>query len=265
MTDVDRGQIAATAAEIYDSFFVPALFEQWTGPVLEAAAVASGDRILDVGCGTGVLTRAAATRVGADGAVIGVDPNRGMLAVAGRAEPAAELRVGTAEDLPFDSGSFDRVVSQFALMFFTDRLVGLREMARVTRPGGRIAVAVWAALEHNPGYAALTDLIGRLFGVAAADVLRAPFALGDTRSLCDLSTQVVPDPQIARHDGVARFASLESWLHTEIRGWTLADVIDDDGFNTLVSRAHDELGTFVHGGLVSFPVSALVASGDVPA
>ena len=85
MSDTDRGQVSAAAAEVYDSFFVPALFEQWTDVVLEVADVRSGHRVLDVGCGTGVLARAAHARVGAGGHVAGLDPNDGMLAVARRA------------------------------------------------------------------------------------------------------------------------------------------------------------------------------------
>ena len=79
MSDTDRGQVSASAAEVYDAFFVPALFEQWTDVLLDVADVRPGHRVLDVGCGTGVLARAAHARVGAHGHVAGLDPNDGML------------------------------------------------------------------------------------------------------------------------------------------------------------------------------------------
>lgn len=263
MTDIDRGQVSASAAEIYESFFVPALFAQWTDAVLEAAAVAPGKRVLDVGCGSGVLTRAAARRVGASGAVSGVDPNDGMLAVARHSVSSVEWRRAVAEDLPFADSSFDCVVSQFAYMFFSDPAGAIHEMGRVTRPGGHVALAVWAPIEHSPGYAALAALVERLFGTDAADAIRAPFADGDATRLGKALAAVSPDPVVARLDGVAQFESLESWLHTEIRGWTLADVIDDDGFASLLHHARSELQRFVEDRKVAFPISAHVASAKV--
>lgn len=109
------------AAEAYEALHVSALFEEWTEPVLDAAEVEPGHRVLDVACGTGVLARAALSRVGPTGAVVGLDPAPGMLAVAGRIAPSVDWQLGTAEALPFPDASFDRVVSQFGLMFFVDR------------------------------------------------------------------------------------------------------------------------------------------------
>lgn len=265
MTKLDQGPLTATAAETYDSFFVPALFDQWTTVVLDAAAVGQGDRVLDVGGGSGVLARAAVDRVGPRGAVAGVDPSENMLAVARRSTSAVDWRVGSAEDLSFADDTFDRVVSQFALMFFNDPAAGLRELARVARPHGRIALGVWASLDHSPGYAALTGLVERLFGSVAADALRAPFALGDPAVLATLMAETMPEAAITTHHGMARFDSLTSWLATEVRGWTLAELIDEDGLRTLVRHGEDELREFVHGDGVAFPVVALVASGEVAA
>jgi ubiquinone/menaquinone biosynthesis C-methylase UbiE len=116
-------------ADVYDEQFVPALFAPW-GPVLcDAARIAPGQRVLDVACGTGALTVAAAARVGPGGAVIGLDANPQMLAVARRKHPAGiEWIDGRAEALPFPDASFDAVASQFGLMFFDDRAAALREM-----------------------------------------------------------------------------------------------------------------------------------------
>jgi SAM-dependent methyltransferase len=262
VSDTDRGQVSAGAAEVYDAFFVPALFEQWTGVVLDVADVGTGQRVLDVGCGTGVLARAAHARVGAHGQVAGLDPNDGMLAVARRAEPDIEWQPGLAEQLPYPDHSFDRTVSQFALMFFTDPKAALREMSRVTRPDGRMAFAVWDRLDNNRGYARLAVLIEELFGSDAANAIRAPFQLGDVVSLVDLATIALSDPTVTHHPGVARFESIEAWLHTEIRGWTLADTIDDHGFATLLDAALKQLSDLVADGRVAFDVSALVVTGS---
>lgn len=261
MSEVDRGQVIASAAEVYDSFFVPALFAQWPDIVLDAGRVQTGNRVLDVGCGTGVLARAACERVGRGGRVAAIDPNDGMLDVARRAEPGVDWRSGVAERLPFGDGSFERTVSQFALMFFSDRDAALSEIARVTVPGGRVALAVWDGLDDNAGYARLANLLERLFGPQAARALRVPFELGDARALGEIASRGLTDPQVTTHRGTARFASLEAWLHTEIRGWTLAGEIDDEGFRALVDAASDELDDLVDAGGVEFDVSALVVSG----
>jgi ubiquinone/menaquinone biosynthesis C-methylase UbiE len=90
-------QAQIDAATAYEEFFVPALFQEWAPRVVVAAQLQPGQRALDVACGTGVLAREAAARVGAAGTVVGLDPNPGMLTVAKRRAPDVEWREGTAE------------------------------------------------------------------------------------------------------------------------------------------------------------------------
>lgn len=266
MSENDRGQVIQSAAEVYDQFFVPALFEEWAHRVVDAAHVEPGQRILDVATGTGVLARAAAERVGPTGSVIGVDINDGMLAVARRTAPHIEWRKAAAEALPFNADSFDRVVSQFGLMFFEDRGVALREMMRVLRPGGYLAVAVWASLDTSPGYADLATLLDRLFGRQAAESLHAPFNLGDTAVLrSQFAAAGLPDVQLVTMEGTARFPSLESWMYTEIRGWTLAGTIDDGQYQLLVEQAREVLQPYIttHGA-VEFSIAAHIVTAQCP-
>jgi ubiquinone/menaquinone biosynthesis C-methylase UbiE len=260
MSEADRGQVNTAAAEVYEAFFVPALFGQWTKPVLDAAGVATGDRVLDVGCGTGILARAAAARVGPEGSATGLDPNAGMLGVAAHAAPDIDWRTGAAEELPFDDAVFDRVVSQFAAMFFTDHERAACEMARVLAPGGRIAVAVWGPLDETPGYAAMVELLADVVDDAAADALRAPFVLGDPEQLTGILSTAFTGITVARHDGAARFDSIDAWVHTDIRGWTLADRIDGDRYDVLLGEARRRLRRFTGSdGGVEFPAPALIA------
>lgn len=264
MTDADRGQVPRSAAEVYEEFFVPALFGQWPTPVLEAADVGVGDRVLDVGCGTGVLARAAAQRVGPAGHVVGLDLNDGMLSVARSLAPIVTWREGAAERLPFGEASFDRVVSQFALMFFTDRAAALSEMSRVLAPGGRVVVATWASLEQSPGYSTMVELVRDVCNEAAADALRAPFVLGDADDLAELMAGVFDRPVVRRQLGVASFESIDAWVHTEVRGWTLTDLIDDDQYALLLETARRRLRRFADDrGRVSFPAPALIATARV--
>src|SRR5262249_45719532 len=140
-------------AEIYDEMFVPALFGQWGPVIADLAAIKSGDKVLDVACGTGVLACAAADRVGPAGKVTGLDANPDMLGGARRKRGIIDWQDGRAEALPFADATFDAVASQFGIMFFNDRPGALREMMRVLRPGGRLAVAACGAVDDAPGYA----------------------------------------------------------------------------------------------------------------
>ncbi len=262
MSESSAGQVTGSAAEVYEAFFVPALFQQWTGQMADAAVIRSGQRVLDVACGTGALTRAVAERVGPTGSVVGLDLNEGMLAVARQKAPAIEWRQGRAEALPFADDHFDAVVSQFGLMFFSDQPAALREMARVARPGGRLAVAVWDGLERSPGYAALAALLLRLFGEEVAQSLAAPFSLGDLQVVRRLLAEAgLAGAEITTRPGTARFPSLQDWITTDIKGWTLADVLDDDQFARLRVEAERDLQRFVRAdGTVAFDAHAHIVT-----
>ncbi|MEQ8355865.1 MAG: methyltransferase domain-containing protein [Kiloniellaceae bacterium] len=239
---METGQITKSAAEVYEEFFVPALFGEWSPRVCESAGVAMGQQVLDVACGTGVVAREAARR-GAK--VVGLDRNPSMLAVARRLAPGVDWREGLAEELPFEDGGFDAVLSQFGLMFFGDRVKALAEMWRVLKPGGCLTVAVWDSLESTPGYRAMVHLLQHLFGAEVAAGLRAPFVLGDRGELHVLFEAAgIAKPCIETQRGDARFPSIEDWVRTDVKGWTLADAIDSAQYSKLQKAAQQELQEF---------------------
>jgi SAM-dependent methyltransferase len=262
MTDSTRGQLTGSAADIYEQIFVPAIFAQWPPVLLDAAGVAPGHEILDVGCGTGVLATAAMKRVGPNGRVVGLDPNRPMLTIASRRPEPVEWRSAAAEAIPYPDGSFDRVLSQFALMYFANPAKGLAEMGRVTAPGGRVAIATWAAVADSPGYAALVDVVARTVGEEAADGIREPFCLSDPAALGGLIAASFTDVEVHRRHGAARFDSIESMMRAEIRGWTLSDAIDDEQYERMLAVARADLAFLTDAtGRVAFAMPALVATG----
>ncbi|HUH48646.1 MAG TPA: methyltransferase domain-containing protein [Mycoplana sp.] len=247
-------------AEVYDTHFVPALFAPW-GPVVAAeASVGPGDHVLDVACGTGALTLAAASIVGPTGSVAGLDANPEMLAVARRKGPRIEWLQGVAEALPLRDDRFDAVVSQFGLMFFEDRSRAMREMMRVLKPGGRLAVAVCDSLGNSPGYNAFAQLLDRLFGREVGDAFRAPFVLGDAVQLQDICREAgIADAKVARRNGKVRFASIDALVSTERACvWTLGGVLTDEQFARLLKESQVVLQPFVIDGGIEFDVPALI-------
>jgi SAM-dependent methyltransferase len=222
--------------------------------------------VLDVACGTGALTRGVADRVGPTGTVVGLDLNEGMLEVARRKSPTLEWRQGAIEALPFDSASFDTIVNQFGLMFSDDRVTAVREMTRVLKPGGCLAVAVWSSLESSPGYAVLAALVQRLFGEEIADVFQAPFVLGTAQVLRSIFMEAeLPDAEIMTHPGTAQYPSIHSWIDAEVRGWTLGDVIDEKQVAQLFIPSEEVFRPFVSkDGVVTFDMPAPIVTAVKP-
>lgn len=197
-------------AQVYQEKFVPLLFAPWTHELLDRTAPQPGNAILDVACGTGIVTRDAAARLEGEGRVVGLDINPAMLDVARLVDSPythlIEWRQASVEHLPFADASFDVVLCQQAFQFFPDKELAAQEMSRVLKPGGRAAILVWSHLEHFPAYQLLNDTSTRLFGFPA---FAAPFsfpssdALATTLSAGDFSDiriesikkrHVYPDP-----------------------------------------------------------------------
>jgi SAM-dependent methyltransferase len=133
----------------YERLLAPVVFEPWAEVLLDTVTVAPGSRVLDVASGTGVVARAAARRVGEEGAVVACDVSAAMLAraasVAAHAGAAPiEYREGSADALPVDDGWCDVVLCQQGLQFFPAAAAAVSEMRRVLRPGGAAGIAVWA-------------------------------------------------------------------------------------------------------------------------
>jgi SAM-dependent methyltransferase len=178
-TAAEGWQLEANSAEAYERYLVPAMMARWAALLAETAGIDAGARVLDVGCGTGIVARTAAARVGARGGVAGLDLNDGMLAVAraasARIHPPIEWRQGNAAALPYPEGVFDAALSQQMLQFVSDPSAVLREMHRVLAPGGRAAIMVCRPLRHSPDYVTMAELLGRHAGADAGAMMRSPF------------------------------------------------------------------------------------------
>jgi SAM-dependent methyltransferase len=253
------------SAKAYEALFVPALFGQWASKVADAASLLTGESVLDVACGTGVLAREALRRTGPTGYVAGLDPGAGMLAVANELSPSVDWRQGTAEAMPFSDASFDVVVSQFGLMFM-DRDPAVREMLRVLKPHGRLVVAVWDTVQNIPAYAAEIALLERLAGTQAADALRAPFVLGDRELLAKVFSDA-GSVTISTSKGVARFPSIRAMVEADLRGWlpVMGVNLTEEEIGRILGEAEDVLDSYVtDDGRVRFDASAHLVTARKP-
>lgn len=171
---------AKAAAENYERHFVPAIGRPVAFKLIEAAALRPGERVLDVACGTGIVTRLAADHVGPDGSVAGLDPNPAMLAVAREAVPADSSIAwhhAPAEKMPLEDERFDVVLCGMGLQFFSDRAAGLREIHRVLAPGGRLVANVPGPTP--PPLQAMADGLARHVSPGSAGFVNAVFSLHD--------------------------------------------------------------------------------------
>ena len=263
MPELTLQELEATAAA-YEERLVPALFRHWTEPVVLAAEIRSGQRVLDVACGTGALARRVAAAVGPNGSVVGLDLNPGMLAVAGRTAPGIDWQEGSAEALPFDDETFDAVVSQFGLMLFADPVAALKEMRRVLSPGGRLALAVFDGPNRNPAYAAIASVYEQRVGKAVADALRFPFSLGDMEKLLSLFTAAgIESAQTSSGERTAQFPSMRDMVLADVKGWfPLAGFeLDDETIEAVVGDAENALAPFfATDGTVSFQTAAHIVT-----
>jgi ubiquinone/menaquinone biosynthesis C-methylase UbiE len=211
-------QMPVNPAETYERYMVPALFAPAAEHLLAVARLRPGERVLDVGTGTGIVARLAAPNVAPAGSVAGLDASPAMLSVA-RAMAAEEgvsidWHEGRAEALPYPDESFDLVLSQFALMFFGDRASALSEMRRVLIPGGRVALGVFQGIDRHPFYQALDHAIERHLGMSAVGEI---FALGDAEALrASLTRAGFRDATVEPFPITARFPHPDAFLAGEI-------------------------------------------------
>ena len=233
--------VGGSAAEEYQRVIVPAMMAPLAPALIELAQIGNGDAVLDVACGTGVVTQLVAKRVGASGRVVGLDLNAAMLGIA-RSLPSKDIVPvewieASAQAMPFPDAVFDAVVCQHGLQQFPDRPLALSEMRRVLKPGGRMAVSVWAGIEQNPAMAALVDALARHVGEAAAQNRRAPFRLDDKTLFDLLAAANLRDVRAIQLSGHARFASPEQFVNAQLGATPLATLgtLSEDAHRAVVS------------------------------
>lgn len=221
MTDKQSGfQLKGTGPEAYERYMVPIHCLTRAEDLLDRVHLQPRERVLDVACGTGVVSRHAASRVGFLGHVTGVELNPAMLEVAQQISACyAQIRFveGSALDLPVTDSDFDAVLCQQAIMFFPDRVQAVREMYRALKPGGRVGLNVWRTPKHNPTFECLIQALEKHVGQEAADFMRSPFVMksvSEMRSIFEQAgfgeIQVVIRVDTLRYPSVAHLVRFET-------------------------------------------------------
>jgi ubiquinone/menaquinone biosynthesis C-methylase UbiE len=263
-------QTRQNPAETYESFLVPNLFAPWSKVLIERARPRTGERVLDLACGTGIIARQIAPIVGSAGRVVGIDISPDMLAVA-RSLPApsgaeVEWVQGNASELDFPPESFDLVVCQQGLQFFPDRAAAAKRVHRVLNDGGRAVIAVWQELGRHEVLEALFTAESRHLQLPLEQVA-TPFSLaGDAELRALLESAGFRDISVEPVSMDVRFPSAERWLELTVRAG--AAVIpelaqDETSMSALLQTVQHDVGDAVNryrdGEALSFPMFANVA------
>ena len=176
-------QLARDAARSYEQVMVSAVLLPAAEVLLDRLTPGPGEAVLDAGCGTGTLTRLVAPLVGPMGRVVGVDINPHMIDVAKPLCPKAHLEVGDARELAAATAAFDVVYAAHLMQFVAERSLAAQEIARVTRPGGRVGVTTWSSREGSPYFGAVHDALKHTLGSDVAGPLAVACSLGSAAEL----------------------------------------------------------------------------------
>ena len=263
-----------TPAEIYEEHLVPAMFEPFARDLVQLCDIRYSDRILDVACGTGIVSRLAVDAVDVSvGKVVGVDINPVMLKIARHRSLGKniEWKEGSAMSLPFPDQSFDLVICQQGLQFFPDRLKALKEMKRVLVGGsdrdkdfGRLALSLWTPIKDSPGFSILERLLQETISHEAATIIQIPHSLSDATELVSLVKAAGFGKILCKETTkTISFSSVEEFVIGFTNGSLLASYfsdkkkVDDVSRNKLMKLASLELSQFVDedSRKLSFPLS----------
>jgi len=181
-------QLNLNAAEVYESQKVNAMFRPLAEATLEQVLLHETDIVLDIACGTGIISRCIARKVQPVKAIVGVDLNEGMIEIARSVtkdkKQMFEWHCANVTNLPFDDNSFSIAFCQQGLQFFPDKAKALEEIKRVLMPDGRLILTVWSGI--SPLFEALAQAIEDKISQKLAVQSLAPFAFRDEQIITDL-------------------------------------------------------------------------------
>jgi ubiquinone/menaquinone biosynthesis C-methylase UbiE len=265
------------AAQIYEDNLVPAMFAPFATDLIRSSIPKSSDNILDVACGTGILSRHAIDYINSNSAtmrrVVGIDISPTMLKIAQHSsrEKDIEWVEGSAASLPFPDESFSLAMCQQGLQFFPDKLRSLKEINRVLvgdeSGGGRLALSIWTSIKDSPSFDILEQLLQQIFGHEAAAIMRMPYSLSDPLEVLSLVKSAgFNEVEMREVTKTVSFASNEEFIYSFTRGSMLASYfskVNESEYEKLLSYGKQKLlaSGFVREGIsdgkkLSFPLKS---------
>ena len=261
-------QLEGNAPLAYDTHIVDVFLQDYSRRLVEVAAIKPGDRVLDVACGTGVVTRLVANKIGSAGQVVGFDLNAGMLGRArasGETAAAIEWRLGNATDMPFADATFDCVMCQHGLQFIPNKAAAVSEMHRVLADRGRIVISVWRSIEHCPWQAAIAGAVERNMGIEHAAQIRSAFSFGDADQLQQVIVAAgFRGVEIRIERETIRHASMAEYVPGYISATPVAAAVaglDREAQAKITADVRDALAAYRVGDGLAAPIEAHVAIG----
>jgi len=255
--------------ENYERFFVPAIGAPLAADLIRLAELRTGERVLDVACGTGVVARLASQQVGATGTVAGLDVNPGMLAVARSTTPPGmpiEWREASAESMPYPDASFDAVLCQMGLQFMPDKPLALSEMERVLVQGGRLILNVPGPAPRP--FAIMGEALERHISAEAAGFVTHVFSLHDIEEIRRLvSGAGFRDVSIQSETRQLALPPPEEFLWQYVHSTPLVAAlaqVDDDRRRLLEHDVVTKWHEFVKGGTLVLQVRVVAVAARKP-
>ena len=274
MSAHEHWQMNASAPELYERYLVPAITSIWAADLLDRLRVEPQELVLDIACGTGAVIRRLAT-VAHGARLVGTDLNAAMLKIARsiNTERPIEWVEGSALDLPFSAKSFDVVLCQLGLQFFPDRPLALREMVRVLRPGGRVGLSVYSAIERTPAAYAFVQALDRRLGPNSSRTKRAEHVFPDPDEVKSLMEGAgFSDVNVATVTKQINFPSMLDYVRFQLVATPMANLLKSaeapERDAVIASIAADAASRLDDGmlrdGRLSFPQESQVAIATVP-
>ena len=257
-------------AELYERLLVGPLFRPWAELLLDRVSPDPGSRVLDVACGTGIVSRLAQARVGDIPRIVAVDRSAAMLAVARATAPEIDWREGDATALPIrDDERFDAAFCHQGLQFFPDKPAAVREIRRVLAPGGRIGIGVWGPRETNPLFHEL-DLVAERFVGPVQDVR---FGFPDVDALARLLTDarcrevtvetMATVMHLTADPVVLAYVNASAMVGMSAAGKTMSEEQRAELATTIVNASLGVVARYTDGGEIVFRASANIATARV--